>query len=455
MNCQRSQEFVTFCATRLVTSTRPDAFAFGLDLSFGQLAHLVAILIEGAESMHTSNDYIYVLMPSLLLLFLAGLLGVCWIVQRQQRFLLWLCAAYLLTALSLSTRSALKLETSNHFVALVSTLFLAGAWCLAKSFSVRRNVFVPSEPNALLCVLAMASFYYFDQIDPSLVGRLHAVSIGGGLILLMPVSAVLKRGRSSDWLDQALLWTYLSNAVVTILRPTLVLSLGASGLNDAMQFNSTYWTTTLMSILFFALLFTVLICASTARDTVAKLQTERDFDMLTQILNRRGFHELAQRRLADQRLYPMAILVGDIDYFKRINDNWGHAKGDEVLQRVSAVMQHNVRNQDLLARVGGEEFVMLLTRIDLQGAEQVAKRIGRELRHDQGGVLQGAVVTMSFGLTSITRKDQLEGALKQADQLLYNAKNAGRDRVHVEGRFYPDIRFEDTNLNDYTVPSLL
>ena len=122
MNCQRSQEFVTFCATRLVTSTRPDAFAFGLDLSFGQLAHLVAILIEGAESMHTSNDYIYVLMPSLLLLFLAGLLGVCWIVQRQQRFLLWLCAAYLLTALSLSTRSALKLETSNHFVALVGVV---------------------------------------------------------------------------------------------------------------------------------------------------------------------------------------------------------------------------------------------------------------------------------------------------------------------------------------------
>lgn len=401
--------------------------------------------------MHTSNDYIYVLMPSVSLLFLAGLLGVCWVIQRRQRFLFWLCAAYLLTAASISIRSVLKLEILNHYVVPVSALFLVGAWCMAKSFSVRRRVLMPPVLTASVCVATMASLYYFAKIEPSLVGRIQSFSIGVALVLLLPVSTVLKRGLSNDWLDRSLLWTYVSYAVFTMLRPALVMRLGTTGLSDAMQANSTYWVTTLMSILFFALLFTVLICAATIRETVTQLRIERDIDVLTQILNRRAFHELAQRRLADQRLYPMVILAGDIDHFKHINDNWGHAKGDEVLQLVSNVMQHNVRNQDLVARFGGEEFVLLLTRIDLQGAEQVAKRICLELRYDQGILPQGPTLTLSFGIASVASKDQLEGALKQADQLLYSAKDAGRDRVHVEGRFYPDICFENTKPGDYTM----
>jgi diguanylate cyclase (GGDEF)-like protein len=140
----------------------------------------------------------------------------------------------------------------------------------------------------------------------------------------------------------------------------------------------------------------------------------------------------------------MALLASDIDHFKRINDNWGHDKGDEVLQLVARAMQHNVRSNDLVARFGGEEFMVLLTKIDLQGAEQVAKRIGLELRNDQEVLPNGPALTLSFGITSISNADQLEGALRQADQLLYSAKNAGRDRVHVEGRTYPDISFEHT-----------
>lgn len=118
-----------------------------------------------------------------------------------------------------------------------------------------------------------------------------------------------------------------------------------------------------------------------------------------------------QHRLADQRLYPMALLASDIDHFKRINDNWGHDKGDEVLQLVARAMQHNVRSNDLVARFGGEEFMVLLTKIDLQGAEQVAKRIGLELRNDRELLPKGPALTLSFSITSISNADQLEGAL--------------------------------------------
>ncbi|MEG0938909.1 GGDEF domain-containing protein [Comamonas sp.] len=397
--------------------------------------------------MHTSNEYIYVLMPSLSLLFLAGLLGVCWITQLRQRFLLWLCSAYLLTAASISIRSVLKLEVLYHYVVLVNLLFLAGAWCMSKSFSERRQVVTHPLVALVLCATTLASLYYFALFEQNTIRRIHAFSIGVALVLLLPVPAALKKGLSKDWLDRSLLYSYVAYAVFTMLRPTLVAFFGQNGLSDAMQANSTYWLTTLMSILFFGLLFTVLICADTIRETVTQLRTERDMDALTQILNRRAFHEAAQKRLADQRLYPMAILAGDIDHFKRINDKWGHDRGDEVLQLVSSILKRNVRSQDLVARFGGEEFVILLTRLDLQGAEQVAQRIRQEISNDKQVLTQGAALTLSFGITSIANASQLDGALKQADELLYSAKNAGRDRVHVEGRFYPDICFE------YTLPA--
>ena len=92
--------------------------------------------------MHTSNDYIYVLMPSVSLLFLAGLLGVLGD-PTPTTFLFWLCTAYLLTATSIGIRSVLKLELLNHYVVPVNALFLVGAWCMAKSFSVRRGVLMP------------------------------------------------------------------------------------------------------------------------------------------------------------------------------------------------------------------------------------------------------------------------------------------------------------------------
>ncbi|MDH1337278.1 GGDEF domain-containing protein [Comamonas thiooxydans] len=405
--------------------------------------------------MHTSNDHIFVLMPSLSLLFLAGLLGVCWATQPKQRFLLWLCASFLLTAMSISIRSVLKFEVLNHYVVLVNALFLAGAWCFSKSFSERRCV--PTYPLAalVLCAATLASLYYFANVAQNQVGRLHTFGIGVALMLLLPVPAVLKRGLTNDWLDRILLWSYMFYAVFTMLHPTLVATFAHNGLGDAMDANSTYWLTTLMSILLFALLFTVLVCAVTIRDTVRQLRTERDLDALTQILNRRAFSEAAQHRLADQRLYPMALLASDIDHFKRINDNWGHDKGDEVLQLVARAMQHNVRSNDLVARFGGEEFMVLLTKIDLQGAEQVAKRIGLELRNDQELLPKGPALTLSFGITSISNADQLEGALRQADQLLYSAKNAGRDRVHVEGRTYPDISFEHTLPADHPMALLM
>lgn len=290
----------------------------------------------------------------------------------------------------------------------------------------------------------MASLYYFSKVAHNPEGRLYFFNIGAALIIFLPVPAAIQKSLTRDWLDRTLLGSYVAYVFFTMLRPMLVELLGENGLDDAMYVNSTYWMTTLMSILFFALFFTVLVLAAIIRETVVRLRIERDTDALTQILNRRAFHEMAQQRLSDPRLYPMAVLACDIDHFKHINDTWGHPKGDEVLRLVASTMKDAVRDEDLLARFGGEEFVILLTKIDLQGAEQVADRIAQELCLDHEVLPKNTALTLSFGIASVETSHHLEGAIKQADQLLYSAKNAGRNRAHVEGRFYPDISFEQT-----------
>jgi diguanylate cyclase (GGDEF)-like protein len=114
------------------------------------------------------------------------------------------------------------------------------------------------------------------------------------------------------------------------------------------------------------------------------------------------------------------------------------ARDDQVLQLVSATLQRNVRSHDLVARFGGEEFVLLLTRIDLAGAERLAQCIRLELGADNSILPHESPLTMSFGISAVNAPAQLDTALKEADRLMYGAKNAGRDRVHTAQTIYPD-----------------
>lgn len=124
-------------------------------------------------------------------------------------------------------------------------------------------------------------------------------------------------------------------------------------------------------------------------------------------------------------------LIGDIDHFKRINDSWGHDCGDRVLQAVAQTLQQHVRNDDLVSRFGGEEFVLLLMRTTPQEAERVAQRIRAQLSADGYVLAAGQRVTISFGIAPVAANTALTDALTRADGLLYAAKQAGRDRVHV------------------------
>jgi diguanylate cyclase (GGDEF)-like protein len=154
-------------------------------------------------------------------------------------------------------------------------------------------------------------------------------------------------------------------------------------------------------------------------------------DPLTGLLNRRGFEErvsadLARRRRADG---PLSILVGDVDRFKAVNDRLGHAAGDAVLRRMAIVLASEIRPGDILARHGGEEFVVALPGCPADEAHEAAERL--RVHVTRAFASSEPPLTISFGVTTTAEPEPLTMLLEEADAALYRAKAAGRDRVMV------------------------
>jgi diguanylate cyclase (GGDEF)-like protein len=155
-------------------------------------------------------------------------------------------------------------------------------------------------------------------------------------------------------------------------------------------------------------------------------------DSLTGLLNRGAFLELADHEVKRARRAneTFSIVMVDLDHFKEINDRHGHAGGDELLQAAAARLRSVLRDQDLVARWGGEEFILLLPGTDASGAAIAAENARSSLaayEFQRNGTRE--TITASFGITEHQAERSLEATIALADQALYRAKERGRNRV--------------------------
>ncbi len=362
------------------------------------------------------------------MLLLGGTLLGGWLVQRRHRHLPWVACSYALVGLALAWQSLVPPEDLHRWAVVTGVMYLFGAWSFARGIAGYYQV--SAHPRLALAIgaVVLPVMYYYSQVEPQLWMRAYWLNAGLGLLQLLPAPHILARRPAKDWLHRTMYWSYVVFAINTSMRP--LLSLVLSSLEEGQKAFASYWLMMLATTLLFVLLFAVLLLASTVRDAMSALRTERNVDPLTNLLNRRAFREAAEPRLRDRRREPWTLLVGDIDHFKGINDRWGHAYGDRVLKTVAEALTQQVRSDDLVARFGGEEFVLLL-RTDLPGAETIAQRIRAQLGEAKNLLPSGERMTISFGIAPIAGLAQLSAALSHADGLLYEAKQAGRDRVHV------------------------
>ena len=156
------------------------------------------------------------------------------------------------------------------------------------------------------------------------------------------------------------------------------------------------------------------------------------YDPLTGAHNRRYLVPQIERNLADFDRYARisSLLMIDLDHFKRINDEFGHSQGDKVLRAMVALIEDRIRGVDMLYRLGGEEFLVILSEV----GSTTAAKIADELRIGIEGLeaLPGQIVTVSIGVCDVTKAESAEDWLAKADAAMYSAKEKGRNRVEVD-----------------------
>ena len=173
------------------------------------------------------------------------------------------------------------------------------------------------------------------------------------------------------------------------------------------------------------------------RAELVRARGEALTDPLSGIANRRGFLKAVDslQKSNPQGLRNACLIAADIDHFKKCNDDYGHLFGDKVIRNVAQILRKMIKGQDTAARVGGEEFVVLLPDTPVAGARKLAEQIRRTVaagRISHGSNAEVGRITISLGVTNFQPEDNIESFMARADKALYASKAAGRNRVTVD-----------------------
>ncbi|MDH4414683.1 MAG: diguanylate cyclase [Rhizobium sp.] len=247
------------------------------------------------------------------------------------------------------------------------------------------------------------------------------------VVLAGAFMVLLARQRTA--IDKFLGVLLLAAGIHFLLKAGLAVALGAgTTAKDYVHTNYALISQSLTAVLMVAVGLTLL--AKLVLEILALQRTESEIDSLSGLANRRGFDRHVQSVLASNPDGPHAIILCDLDHFKRINDTFGHHVGDTVIQAFAESLTRHAPVRAAVGRLGGEEFVLFLPNTLIDDAVQMAQQLRRESM--SLNVLPHSLnVTASFGVAHVSSQTDLSEALRRADQALYKAKDAGRNRVKV------------------------
>lgn len=304
-------------------------------------------------------------------------------------------------------------------------LMLAACGSIAVEFLVAKDALpgLAWAAFAVECVLA-ATLLRLLQKQRVLIPPVISLALTVGLVLVVV----------ADGATHHTLWLFPLMIALTGLLPTIValvlglmtlgLLIGARGyVGDASSLaeDTTLAATWLISL-------AVMQLMTRQSDELADLALS---DPLTGAYNRRYLAPQTQRNLADYQRYARlsTLMLFDLDHFKDINDRYGHPEGDRILKAVVNEVDQRIRGVDMLFRLGGEEFVVLLAEVGVSTATRVAEDIRTKIEKLE--LLPDRAVTVSIGLCDVTCAETPEEWLEKTDQAMYEAKQSGRNRVFV------------------------
>ena len=316
--------------------------------------------------------------------------------------------------------------TTNALGLAVITLGLRGHCQRTDCQKLPKNLW----PYASLIYVAIV---WFTVVEQHVGLRTALLPFAGGITLFLSSIMIIrhrKKPRPAEWAAAIMMLVFglsqFAAAVVAALQ-------GAAG-ND-------FYRTLYVNINFLSLptgytgvaMFIIFMLASDLSEQMKEVAAR---DPLTGLLNRRGFGDQTEKAYATARRIdrPVSVIMTDIDRFKRINDEFGHIEGDNALCHFAEILENGRRADDILARMGGEEFAIVLPGAKLEECNRIAEALCLQLQQtpmDIDG--KTLAMTASFGVATLSVKDAcLTDAIVRADRALYRSKRAGRNRVDLE-----------------------
>ena len=341
----------------------------------------------------------------------------------------WWVAATLLQPVGFALLS-LRDTLSPFFTIVVANAFVSLG--LAAYVVALRHFFgLPARrgPLVVLVALMVAGSVYWGLVDPDLTQRLIVISIV--LAAVLGTSASLIYGHARGPIRHVAGMAFASAALIMAYRAVILL-FDPSQVSAVFQLTHvqllTYAVGSVLPVI--GTIGFLLLCTQRSQD---ELERAARVDYLTGCYNRRAIEEQATQAMAAARRHglPLSLLVLDIDHFKRINDELGHAIGDQALVETVARIRATLRTEDALGRLGGEEFIVLMPNADGASAVNAGERI-RQHFADEPLAMGGHVrrVTLSIGVATLAPMDrEFSQLLQRGDRAMYTAKNAGRDLV--------------------------
>lgn len=284
-------------------------------------------------------------------------------------------------------------------------------------------------PVAMLLVLSV----YFTVAQPNPGARFVLLGMFSGSCFLL-TARTLAHGEFAQVSARYLLAGVMAvHGAWVLARPVLfrLVQGGTDGQTDLLsqlsQFVTLEATVALVLIAFCVLMLT-------HEFATTELRRLAEVDALTGVFNRRAFFTLLDKALsyAQRTQATLPVLVIDLDNFKKINDTWGHQRGDEALRHFADLAQRCLRKEDIIGRLGGEEFAVFLPSVDGAGAVTVAERLRALVEaHPLAFERRSVAMTVSVGIATAGSEDTAQAVLRRADAAMYAAKERGRNRVEV------------------------
>lgn len=375
--------------------------------------------------------FISLLNPGIGLLF-ATAFFLLWL-NRRETYVAYAAAAYTASALAFLIQDVGPVLPMELQRLPANMGFLATGMLFAAAIIKRYALPVPWRTMAVTAGVSITVFLWFLLVHPSIAARILAISIGAGIIAAMVVRALWPIEKPY-LIDRVLFWVAAFSALNLIVRPVVLLSL-VGGFDDYVGFQqSVYWTTVQFTQAMVSIVAAISLMVAVAIDQIVELRRQVDDDNLSGLLNRRGFEAQAGAALrrCREEAHPAALMIADLDHFKLVNDNHGHAVGDAIIAAFGAHVRAIGPANMIAGRIGGEEFALLVPGASIEAARQLAEGVRTGLQAACAGRLPANLCpTTSIGVAIGAPGTTLSALMQEADQALYEAKRTGRNRVRT------------------------